>query len=329
MRRILLAFALLWALPTEAATPDDFYKGKTITYIVATAPGGGYDTYARLVVRAMARLMPDTKVIVRNIPGAGHVVGANTLYTSRPDGLTIGTFNTGLIYLQLLKHPAIRFDLARMSWIGKAAQDTRVLVLSKSSGVTSVADLLDPSRPRIKLFAAGIGSAAYIDTKLAVEALHLNVDLIPGYNGNEGTMSMLRGETQGTIGSLTSNAQFVHDGHGFYALQAGSDPGLTIPSAEQFAKDDQSRKLLRMIAAESDISRFTAGPPGIPADRLALLRRMFLAALADPQLLAEAKKQDLPIVPGGGEETGRTIAEALRQTPDNIALLAKAVKTAP
>src|SRR5258707_1359110 len=75
---------------------EDFFKGKTITYIVATAPGGGYDTYARLIARYMNKYLPNSKVIIRNIPGAGHVVGTNTLYAAAPDGLTIGTFNTGL-----------------------------------------------------------------------------------------------------------------------------------------------------------------------------------------------------------------------------------------
>ena len=328
MRRLLLALCVwLFALPALAAqTPEEFYRGKTITYIVCTAPGGGYDTYGRLLVRAMSRLMPDTKIIVRNLPGAGHVVGANTIYAAKPDGLTFGTFNTGLIYLQLLQDKAIRFDLAKMSWIGKAGTDTRVLVLSKSSGATSIEDLLDPSKPRQKLFAAGVGSAAYIDALLAIQALHLNADLIPGYNGNEGTMSMLRGETQGTVGSLSSNEQFVHDGNGFFALQAGDEPGVSIPQADKYVKDEQGRQLMRMIAAESVIARPTAGPPGIPADRLAYLRDIYLKALSDPQTLEEAKKQDLPIVPGGGEATRKQITEALDQSPDNIALLAKAVK---
>src|SRR6202166_5213039 len=193
-------FLMVSAPRAQAAeSAADFYKGKTITYIVATSPGGGYDTYARLVARYMNKYMPDSKIIIRNIPGAGHVIGANTIYAARPDGLTIGTFNTGLIYLQLLHESGVQFDLAKMSWIGKAASDTRVLVLSKKAGVTKVQDLMDPSKPPIKLFAAGVGSAGYIDTRLAISAIHLNVQLIPGYNGSEGTMSMLRRETQGNI----------------------------------------------------------------------------------------------------------------------------------
>src|SRR6202166_3017105 len=215
-------FLMVSAPRAQAAeSAADFYKGKTITYIVATSPGGGYDTYARLVARYMNKYLPDSKIIIRNIPGAGHVIGANTIYAAKPDGLTIGTFNTGLIYLQLLHESGVQFDLAKMSWIGKAASDTRVLVLSKKSGVTKVQDLLDKSKPPIKLFAAGVGSAGYIDTRLAVSAIHLNVQLIPGYNGSEGTMSMLRGETQGTIGSQSSFTKLLHKGNWNFLFETG------------------------------------------------------------------------------------------------------------
>jgi len=330
MSRIVIAFAALLLagapLARAAGSAEEFYKGKTITYIVSTAPGGGYDTYGRLVARYMNKYMPDSKIIIRNIPGAGHVVGANTIYAAKPDGLTIGTFNTGLIYLQLLREAGVRFDLEKMSWIGKAASDSRVLVLSKKSGIKSVQELLDASKPPIKLFAAGVGSSGYIDTRLAIAAIHLNVQLIPGYNGNEGTMSMLRGETQGTIGSQSSYAQFVEEGNGFYMMEAGGPANSKIPQAEQFAKDDNARQLLKMIAAESDVARLTAGPPGIPADRLELLRAVFMKALADPQLLADAKKMDAPISAATGEHVQSVITAALRQTPQNLQLLAQAVK---
>lgn len=323
----MLAGLLLGLAPAVQAGPAaDFFKGKTITYIVATAPGGGYDTYGRLIAKYMNKYMPDSKIIIRNIPGAGHVVGANTIYAAKPDGLTFGTFNTGLIYLQLMNESGVRFDLARMSWVGKAATDTRVLVLSKKAGITDVRQLFDASKPKLKLFAAGVGSAGYIDTRLAVSAIHLNVELIPGYNGSEGTMSMLRGETQGTIGSQSSYAQFVDDGNGEYLLEVGGPAGSKIPQADQYAKDDSSRKLLKMIAAESAVSRLTAGPPGIPADRLEYLRQIYNQALADPQLLAEAKKMDAPIAPADGEHVQQVIAEALQQSPENVQLLTQAVK---
>jgi tripartite-type tricarboxylate transporter receptor subunit TctC len=329
MFRIILGVLATLALSAQAAKADSaesFFKGKTITYIVATAPGGGYDTYGRLIVRYMNKYVPDAKIIIRNIPGAGHVVGANTIYAAQPDGLTFGTFNTGLIYLQLLKDPGIRFDLTKMSWLGKAATDTRVLVLSKKAGVTDLKDLFDPAKQRLKLFAAGVGSAGYIDAKLAIDALHMNVDLIPGYNGSEGSLSLLRGETQGTIGSETSYTQLVEQGNAVYAMEIGGPAGTSIPQADQFAKDDPSRKLLKLISAQSDISRLTAGPPGIPADRLAFLSKIYQQALADPQLLADAKKMGIPIVPEDGPTVLAEIKAALDQSPENTQLLTQAVQ---
>ena len=101
---IVLAIALgLVAFATPLAAADsNMFRGKTITYIVSTGAGGIYDAQSRLLSRFLAEQLPGTRILVRNVPGAGHIIGANTLYASRPDGLTIGTFNTGLIYAQLL-----------------------------------------------------------------------------------------------------------------------------------------------------------------------------------------------------------------------------------
>ena len=120
-----LVFSVFGGLSARASEASDFYKGKTLTWIVSTGPGGGHDFYARLISKHMAKLMPDTTIIVKNVPGAGHIIGANTVYLSKPDGLTIGSFSTGLVYAQLVDVPGIQFDLTKMSWIGKAASDPR------------------------------------------------------------------------------------------------------------------------------------------------------------------------------------------------------------
>src|SRR3954465_11214105 len=96
--------------PSVAQEAADFFKGKTVTYIVSTAPGGGYDTYGRLVAEYMQRNLPGSTFVVKNVPGAGHMIGANTIYASKADGLTIGTFNTGLIYNQLIQAEGVKFD---------------------------------------------------------------------------------------------------------------------------------------------------------------------------------------------------------------------------
>ena len=118
------------ASPALAQTGADFYKGQTVTYIVATAPGGGYDLYGRLVAEYMQKYLPGSTFVVKNVPGAGHLVGTNTDLCGKPDGLTIGTFNTGLIYNQLIGLDGVKFDLTKMSWIGKASSEPRVIVIA-------------------------------------------------------------------------------------------------------------------------------------------------------------------------------------------------------
>jgi len=127
---IAFSSALLLSAPGFAAG-SDMFKGKTITYIVATSPGGGYDTYGRLIVRHLQKYLPGSRILVKNVAGAGNIIGANMIYAARPDGLTIGMFNTGLIYDQIIQRDGVKFDLTKFSWLGKAAEEPRVVLISK------------------------------------------------------------------------------------------------------------------------------------------------------------------------------------------------------
>ena len=318
---LIAGVALLWSVPGYAADTG-YFRGKTITYIVSTGPGGGYDSYGRLIARYLPKYLPGVRTVVRNVPGAGHIVGANTIYAAKPDGLTIGMFNTGLIYDQLLKRDGVLFDLTKFSWIGKAADDTRVLMLSRSSGFKNVGDFIKAKGP-IKFAAAGVGSAAYNDTKILADALHLNVQIVPGFTGNEGEMSMLRNEVVAEVGTAESMADFVKQGHGFFALAISGDPSALpgVPRAAQYVKDEHGRRLLALINALSEIGRLTAGPPGIPANVLNEERQAYDAVMKDPQFLAEAKKLNLDIHPASGAQVGAAIRAALNQPPETVAAL--------
>ncbi len=160
----------LWSGAASAQEGAAFFDGKTVNYIVATDPGGGYDTNGRLVAEFMQKHLPGSTFVVQNMPGAGHLVGTNYIYASEPDGLTIGTFNTGLIYSQLAGKDGIKFDLAKMSWIGKVASDPRVIVMSKQSGIESYEQLKNLKEP-IKFAAAGAGSASTIEATMLINTL--------------------------------------------------------------------------------------------------------------------------------------------------------------
>jgi tripartite-type tricarboxylate transporter receptor subunit TctC len=322
-----LAFGAIAALAlgSAAIAQDNPFDGERITYIITTDPGGGYDTYGRLVAKYLERHLPGTQFVVENIPGAGHIVGTNQLFASEPDGLTIGTFNTGLINSQLLQREGIQFDLSQMSWIGKAASDTRSLVVSTDCPYQSIEEMQAASEP-IKMAAAGVGSAAYIDTLLIAEALGLNFEIIPGFEGNEGEMSMMRGEVCGQVGTTSSLKPFVENGNGKFVLQVGGTSEEGVPQASEVAANERGKAIIAIIEAQSELGRFTAGPPGIPEDRLQALRDAYMAALADPELLAEAEQLDIPIDPAPGDEVAGLVQAALNQSPETLTLLQEIMK---
>lgn len=319
-------FLLAGAFTAQAQTAPDFafYKGKTVTYVVATAAGGGYDFYARLIADYMAPHLPGATIVVKNVPGAGHLIGANFTYNARADGLTMGTFNTGLIYNQLIGREGVKFDLRKMSWVGKASSDGRVLVVPPDSPIKSFDDLKRPGEP-FKFAVSGVGSANFNETTMLKEALHLNIKIITGYNGNDDQLAVRRGEINAVFGSRSSYESFVNNGYGKILLQVGGeDPKL--PQLATIIKDasKEAKEVVALMESQAEIARLTAGPPAIPAGRLAALRVAYKAALDNPELRAKAEKADRPVIPYLiGDDVQKKVAAALDQSPETIAMVAR------
>jgi len=308
-----------WAGSALAQSGPEYFNGKTVTYIVATEPGGGYDTNGRLVAEFMQKHLPGSTVVVQNMPGAGHIIGANYVYASEPDGLTIGTFNTGLIYSQLAGNEGIKFDLAKMSWIGKVASDPRVVVVSKQSGIESFEQLTSLKEP-IKFASAGVGSASTIETTMLVDTLDLPIQVITGYNGNDDQLAMRRGEVQGIIGSRSTFQQFVDEGHGKFIAQIGGSQ-TDVPQLSSLISDEEGQKAIALVESQSNISRLTAGPAGIPDDVLKTLRDAYAAATSDPEFLKKAETLGLPVDPLVGDQVAQAVSKAMDQTQERVAFL--------
>jgi len=297
----------------------DFFKGKTVTYIVATAPGGGYDSYGRLVAEFMQRYLPGSTFVVRNMPGAGHLIGTNALYASKPDGLTLGTFNTGLIYNQLVANEGVKFDLNKFSWIGKAASDARVFAIAAQSPIKTWQDLASSKEP-VNFSTAGVGSASYVETVILTKALKLPIRIQTGYNGSDDQLAMRRGEIVGSIASRSSYDQFIKNGYGRYIAQIGGND-KDVPQLKTLVKDPAGLELLALIESTSEIARLTAAPPAVPAPQLAALRDAYKKAIEDSELQARAEKLERPVEPLYGDDIAKMIAAALKQSPETIALL--------
>ena len=311
----------------QAQDAAEFFKGKTITYVVATAPGGGYDFYGRMVADFMQRHMPGTTFVVKNMPGAGHMIGANYIFAARADGLTVGTFNTGLIYNQLVQLDGVKFDLKKMSWIGKAATESRVVMLDAKSPYKTLADMRASKTP-LNWSASGVGSAAYVETRFMIDLLRIPGKIIYGYSGNDELLAIRRGEIQAVVGSPSSYDTFLASGYGRLAFQIGGKSPEGVPQLRDLVANDsvEAKAVVALIESQGEIQRFTAGPPNIPADRLAGLRSGFRKAMDDPELQAMALKGGRPIEAAYGDEVGKMIQAALEQPPAVIDLLNTVLK---
>ncbi len=319
------SIAALSVVPASAQDGAAFFKDKTVTYIVATSPGGGYDSYGRLVAEYMQRNLPGSTFVVKNMPGAGHIIGANAIYASKADGLTIGSFNTGLIYNQIVGAQGVKFDLSKMSWIGKAASDPRVLVIASQSPIKSFADLLAQKTP-VNFATAGPGSASYVETVILTNTLKLPVKNLTGYNGTDDQLAMRRGEIVGSIASRSSYTTFIENGYGRYIAQIGGND-KDVPQLSSLVKDQKALDLIALVQSQGDIARLTAGPPAIPADRMKVLVDAYKHAMENKELQARAEKLERPVEPAYGEDVAKAISKALNQSDETKQLLAEALKS--
>lgn len=318
---VFLTFVL--SLFTVPAMAKPFYEGKTITLIVSTKPGGGYDFYARLMGKYMQKYLPGSTIIVKNVPGAGHVIGCNTLYHSKPDGLTIGTFNRALGLSQVVGMKGIKFDQAKMSWIGIANSELFSFIVSnKFKNIDEVM-----KADKVRLVSEGIGAINYLAPNLfAYMAGVDNFSVGTGYGGSEFQLAIMRGEADGAFGSWTSWQKFVSEGNGHPVMFIGlSKPkGFEdVPLIQDVLTKDKDKPIINLLIAINALGRPFAGPPGIPPDRLEILREAFEKACHDPEAIAFAEKSRRPIDYVDGEQTATFAKNILELPPDVLTQVKK------
>ena len=282
-----------------------FYEGKAIRIIVGTSPGGGYDTYTRLIARHFGKYIPgNPTIIVDNMPGAGGLVSANHLFkVARPDGLTIGHFVGGQFLQQLLGKPGIEFDALKFEYIGVPAQDNFVLGVAKTTGISSIDQWL-ASKTVIKFGAITSGDGTYDISKVVEGALGLPIQVVSGYKGTAPIrLAFNSGEVSGLSNSWQSYRSTwrkeLETGDVIIVVQVSAKPHPDLPKvplAINLAKTGEARKLIQAVEqAHGAAVRPYVLPPGTPKERVEILRKAFMQAVRDPELLSEAAKANLEI----------------------------------
>ena len=330
-----LALAVLLATTSAAVTAKaesaaDFYKGKTVSLIAGFPPGGGYDTYVRVLARHYGRFLPgNPTVVASNMPGAGSLTAANNIYAKyAPDGLAIAMFASSAAMEPLIGNKAALFDPQKFSWVGSMSQDVAFCGAWNHPGVPKT---FDEMLKKETVIGGGAPAAiTYQHPMVLKNTLKANFKVIQGYKGTRDiNIAMQRGEVHGTCGMFASSvkAQFaaeVKDGRMTLFIQMGSkrsDEFGKIPSVFDYAKTDEDRAILQFHFGQLLLGRPLAGPPGIPADRLAALRDALFATMKDPQFLAEAAKAGLDIDPVSPEEVHKLLKQFAAFKPE---LLVKA-----
>ncbi len=325
MRRLLLALPLVFAaLPASAQDAAEFYKGKTVRLVVGIGVGSGYDINARLLARHMSKHIPgNPTIIVQNQPGAGSLTMTNQLYAAGPfDGTVIGASFNGLPTAPLLQPNGVRFEAAKINWVGSTNRETQTMYVWHTVPIKSLEDL---QTQEMLVGAQAPGSTQYDYPMLGKALFGMKFKVVTGYKSTSDiNLAMERGEVHGTLANWstvkTLNLKQYEDKLIRILLVWGAreHPELRgVPLITSLAKTPEQKQALQLALARLEFGRPFFMPPNVPTDRVAAIRHAFDATMKDKEFLAEADKLKLEIDPMSGEEIAKML-DQISRTPADV-----------
>jgi tripartite-type tricarboxylate transporter receptor subunit TctC len=322
-----LAFALLaltLSSPAAAQTPAEFYKGKQVSIYVGFSAGGTYDLYARALARHIGRHIPgNPSVVPRNMEGAGSLRLANYIHQVAPrDGTAIATIGRATVAAPLFEVAAAKFDPREFSWLGSANDEVSICAAWRESGIRRFDDL----KTREYAFGAtGPTEEAVQIYKTMNALLGTRIRTVSGYpGGNQINLAIERGEIHGRCALSWSSVKatlqhWLDENKLLPMLQVASAKHADlqdVPLLMELAPDDEARYVFRFLVARQVIGRPFFGPPEVPADRAAALRKAFIDTMNDKEFLIEADKAKLEINPVPAERIEVLLRELYAIPPD-------------
>jgi len=315
MRRCLCVLAVivgLASIPQVTLGAAPYYEGKTIRITVGVSARGGFDNEARILSRHMPKYIPGKPtIIVENVTGAGGLICANQLYRlAAPDGLTFSHFNGGFLFAQVLGQPGIEFDARKFGYIGSVAMENAVLWVTKASGIASI-DQLMASKTPIKLGGTGIGAyAPDAIVKIWKAVSPIPIQLVGPYKGGADIrLAAEGGELAGSVISWDAMKSAwkkrFDSGEALVLMQAVAKPRPDLPNIPLdigLAKTDEGRQLIEVgVHLNNVFARPFVIGPGVPEDRVDILRKAFMRTMKDREFIEECEKARLPVDPVSGE----------------------------
>lgn len=317
MKKLIFGLLLLVAPSSDLLAQTSFFEGKTVRVLVGFSPGGSYDLWARLIAQHMSKHVPGSpSFVVQNMTGGGSMVAANYIYNvAKPDGLTFGVVTPGLYIEQLSGRKEVQFDWGKFSWIGSPERTDRIFYIRADTPYKILEDLRKAAEPP-KCGATGVGTASYYWPRLLAEAFGFKVHIVPGYPGSSdvnlaiekgevhcwgGTVQAFFGSEPGRTWAKTGYVRVLtQGGQKRHAQLAGVPTVWNL--MDKHGADEPTRRVAKVLLSPDDLGRPFFAPPGVPADRVKILRDAFAKVLNDPDVAAEAQKKGLdPSLVTGGE----------------------------
>jgi tripartite-type tricarboxylate transporter receptor subunit TctC len=332
MRTFFAALAVIFLCCGGANAQTPFYQGKTITIIVGTKAGDVYDLYPRMLGPYMTKYIPgNPNIINQNVAGAASLIAANQVYNiAKPDGLTLGAIYPALYFEQLVKRPEVKFDWTKFNWLGSTVTSNQLMYMRADTPYKTIEDVRTASTPP-KCGATGVTSTGFYLPKLLEEAIGTKFDIVSGYQaGQDIDLAVERGEIQ--CRAFTITAYFAREPfiswrkRNFVRVlfQTGTKRDARLKDVptiyelmDKYKTPDNIRRLAKVVLASGDFGRPIVAPPGVPPDRVKILRDAFNKSVSDPALLAEAEKRQLEMDPEGGAEL-ESLAKEVMSAPSDV-----------
>jgi hypothetical protein len=315
----------LMSTPAAAQGVAEFYRARTVSFVVGFGPGGGYDLYARVISRHIGRHIPgNPNVVVQNMDGAGSVRAANYVYAVAPkDGTVIAAVNQNMPMYQLLGGAGAQFEADKLVWLGSMANSNGVIYAWHTSGVRTIEDAKTQLVP---LGAVGVASDSYIFPTVVNALAGTKFKPIPGYAGTgQINIAIERGEVMGRGGTTWASVQSANrawlEGNRLHILlQIGfeKEPELkSVPLLQDVVSNPDDLQVANVISLPTALGYAHWVAPGVPTERVEALRQAYMATLKDAEFLAEAQKLNMELRPQTGAQVG-TLAKRVADTPKPV-----------
>ena len=316
---VVLLVMAMGSVAHGAGSAANFYKGKVVECVVPYKTGGGYDAWVRALSPFFKKYAGAT-LVVKNVPGAGSLVGTNKIYVSDPNGLVIGIINgPGTMQAQLTDLRGVKYDMAKFTWLARLTAEQRLICAGVKSKYKSL-EAMEKATTLVKFGAPGLGSSNFYEAVLITEALGIKIDMITGYEtAAEVTVAIIRGEIDAQTGSFSSVINTVENGDMVVVAQYGelNMPAMAkVPHIEKVpVKAKDGKELLDIVFALNDVGRAIVAPPGLPADKTKFLEDVLKKCLDDPKFQEIAKKQQMEVVYLNGAKAKQIAQKGLAITP--------------